>query len=340
MPRRIRSRPLSAWRDPEAVFLARFAEAPYAVWLDGGADAASGVSIIAAAHAGSEFVTADAARRNGHPLRAARRGRRRVDGRGIRVRRARRTPPARAGAPSLADEAPTGGGDERPSAGSAGSATSSAHASTTSRRRPPRHRMPRSCSSTEPSCSTTARERSRLAWLEPDGDDAAPATQGSGGPRSSRRRSRGSTRHPRRSPPAGRPPRRRPTPARLASPGGTALSGTPSSSPPARTRSARATRTSCASPTGSTSTATSTRSAAYARAARVEPEPPRRLLRDRRRRPAQRVARAVPRGRPRRASLRTQPIKGTRPRGTDAGVATPSSATSCSRARRSAPRTS
>ncbi|HET6673377.1 MAG TPA: anthranilate synthase component I family protein [Agromyces sp.] len=62
MPRRIRSRQLAAWRDPELVFEARFADAPYAVWLDGGADAASGVSILAAVHAASEFVTADAAR--------------------------------------------------------------------------------------------------------------------------------------------------------------------------------------------------------------------------------------------------------------------------------------
>jgi para-aminobenzoate synthetase component I len=62
MPRRIRSRPLAAWRDPELVFRARFADAAYAVWLDGGADAASGVSILASAHAASEFVTADVAR--------------------------------------------------------------------------------------------------------------------------------------------------------------------------------------------------------------------------------------------------------------------------------------
>ncbi|KRE30848.1 aminodeoxychorismate synthase component I [Agromyces sp. Soil535] len=63
MPRRIRSRPLRVWRDPEYVFRTRFADAVYAVWLDGGADAASGVSVIAAAHAGSEFVTADGGRR-------------------------------------------------------------------------------------------------------------------------------------------------------------------------------------------------------------------------------------------------------------------------------------
>jgi para-aminobenzoate synthetase component 1 len=62
MPRRIRSRPLAAWRDPEIVFRARFADAAYAVWLDGGADATSGISVLAAVHAASEFVTADAAR--------------------------------------------------------------------------------------------------------------------------------------------------------------------------------------------------------------------------------------------------------------------------------------
>ena len=62
MPRRIRSRTLAAWRDPELVFRALFAEASHAVWLDGGADAASGISVLAAAHATSVFVTADAAR--------------------------------------------------------------------------------------------------------------------------------------------------------------------------------------------------------------------------------------------------------------------------------------
>ncbi|MDQ0895898.1 aminodeoxychorismate synthase component I [Agromyces ramosus] len=61
MPRAIRSRPLPEWRDPEAVFSARYADTAYAVWLDGGTDATSGVSFIASAHAGTEFVTADAA---------------------------------------------------------------------------------------------------------------------------------------------------------------------------------------------------------------------------------------------------------------------------------------
>lgn len=61
MPRRIRSRLLDGWRDPEAVFTARYADAAYAVWLDGGADAATGVSVMAAAHRASELVTADVA---------------------------------------------------------------------------------------------------------------------------------------------------------------------------------------------------------------------------------------------------------------------------------------
>ncbi|TYL51057.1 aminodeoxychorismate synthase component I [Agromyces mariniharenae] len=59
MPRRIRIRPVEAWRDPELVFRARFAEGTHVVWLDGGTDAATGVSILAAAHPGSRFVTAD-----------------------------------------------------------------------------------------------------------------------------------------------------------------------------------------------------------------------------------------------------------------------------------------
>jgi para-aminobenzoate synthetase component 1 len=74
MPRRIRSRLLPEWRDPEAVFRARFADARYAVWLDGGVDAVAGVSVIASAHAGSEVVTADVARGTvtlGTPMGAA-----------------------------------------------------------------------------------------------------------------------------------------------------------------------------------------------------------------------------------------------------------------------------
>ena len=62
MPRRIRQLTLPVWRDPEAVFRAFFAESPYVVWLDGGADASSGSSVLAVAHEGSEFVTADVGR--------------------------------------------------------------------------------------------------------------------------------------------------------------------------------------------------------------------------------------------------------------------------------------
>ena len=61
MPRRIRSRLLDGWRDPEAVFAARYADAEFAVWLDGGTDATTGVSVMAAAHDASELVTADVA---------------------------------------------------------------------------------------------------------------------------------------------------------------------------------------------------------------------------------------------------------------------------------------
>ncbi|WP_173923894.1 aminodeoxychorismate synthase component I [Agromyces sp. Marseille-P2726] len=60
--RRICTRRLVGWRDPEVVFRAWFADAAYTVWLDGGSDAATGVSVLATAHAGSEFVTADAGR--------------------------------------------------------------------------------------------------------------------------------------------------------------------------------------------------------------------------------------------------------------------------------------
>jgi len=61
MPRRTRTRTLDGWHDPDTVFRALHAEAPYVVWLDGGADATSGISVLAAAHRGSVFVTADAA---------------------------------------------------------------------------------------------------------------------------------------------------------------------------------------------------------------------------------------------------------------------------------------
>ncbi len=61
MPRRrVRSRPLPVWCDPEVVFRSAFVDAPFVVWLDGGTDASAGVSIMAAGHGGSELVTADA----------------------------------------------------------------------------------------------------------------------------------------------------------------------------------------------------------------------------------------------------------------------------------------
>ena len=61
MPRRrVRSRPLPVWCDPEVVFRSAFVDAPYVVWLDGGTDASAGVSIMAAGHGGNELVTADA----------------------------------------------------------------------------------------------------------------------------------------------------------------------------------------------------------------------------------------------------------------------------------------
>ncbi|KQZ08116.1 hypothetical protein ASD23_06475 [Agromyces sp. Root1464] len=62
MPRRVRQLALPVWRDPEAVFRAFFAESAHVVWLDGGADAASGSSVLAVAHEGSEFVTTDVIR--------------------------------------------------------------------------------------------------------------------------------------------------------------------------------------------------------------------------------------------------------------------------------------
>lgn len=73
MPRRVRQLALPVWRDPEAVFRAFFAESAYVVWLDGGADAASGSSVLAVAHGGSEFVTADVIRgavTRGRPMAA------------------------------------------------------------------------------------------------------------------------------------------------------------------------------------------------------------------------------------------------------------------------------
>ena len=336
MPRRIRSRPLTAWRDPEAVFRARFAEAPYAVWLDGGADAVSGVSIIAAAHAGSEFVTADAAR--GTVTRSAPLAEGDVastvaasvfDVLAGRLphaapgRRASRTTPAAAAT--------------RPSAGSAGSATSSAPGSTTSRRRPPRLRMPRSSSSTGPSCSTTASERCGSRGSSP----TAP-TRGDAGERWAEELAsalEGEHAASAASAARCRPPRRRPTPARLASPGGTTPSGTPSSSPPARPRSARATPTSCASPTASTSTATRPGRPPTSRCARSSPSHHGGYLRfgDVALLSAspERFLDVDPDG-----IVRTQADQGHPPARRRPGARRRARGASCSRARRSAPRTS
>lgn len=59
MPRRIRSLTLPEWRDPEPVFLAVAAGAPRVAWLDGGADAHDGRSVIAVAAEGAPTVVAD-----------------------------------------------------------------------------------------------------------------------------------------------------------------------------------------------------------------------------------------------------------------------------------------
>jgi anthranilate/para-aminobenzoate synthase component I len=50
--------PLDGWLDPEAVFVGAFAHDPYVAWLDSGVDAEAGVSVIAVASEGSQFVTA------------------------------------------------------------------------------------------------------------------------------------------------------------------------------------------------------------------------------------------------------------------------------------------
>ncbi|GAA1505470.1 anthranilate synthase component I family protein [Agromyces terreus] len=71
MPRRIRRRRLDGWIAPHLLFRALYSEAAHAVWLDGGSDASSGLSIMAAAHAGSEFVTADVAAGTVSPGRPA-----------------------------------------------------------------------------------------------------------------------------------------------------------------------------------------------------------------------------------------------------------------------------
>ncbi|MRG61550.1 aminodeoxychorismate synthase component I [Agromyces sp. CFH 90414] len=62
MPRSIRVRELAGWVDPEAAFLAVAAAAPVVAWLDGGAGASSGRSVIAVAHDRTErLLVADAA---------------------------------------------------------------------------------------------------------------------------------------------------------------------------------------------------------------------------------------------------------------------------------------
>ncbi len=61
MATRILRFPVSEWLEPEAVFLAAFADEPYVAWLDAGADAESGVSVIAAATESSRFATASVA---------------------------------------------------------------------------------------------------------------------------------------------------------------------------------------------------------------------------------------------------------------------------------------
>ena len=244
MPRRIRSRPLSAWRDPEAVFRARFAEAPYAVWLDGGADAVSGVSIIAAAHAGSEFVTADAAR--GTVTRSAPLAEGDVASTvaaSVFDVLAERLPHAGPGAPSLADDAARRRG-----------ATRLVRLVRVRARRPAQRR--RGVARRDTGCRVPVRRPGHRVRSRRANGAARVARARRRRPRRRRRRgavgrgarvgARGRARGIRsRSPPAVAR-RRRPTPARLVSPGGTAPSGTPSSSPPARPRSWRATPTSCA----------------------------------------------------------------------------------------------
>jgi para-aminobenzoate synthetase component 1 len=58
--RAIRRDPLPDWVDPADAFTALYATNPYAVWLDAGAEATTGVSYLAGAHAGSVVITASA----------------------------------------------------------------------------------------------------------------------------------------------------------------------------------------------------------------------------------------------------------------------------------------
>ena len=55
-----RSAQLPHWLDPADAFDLLHSQSPYAVWLDAGAGASTGVSYLAAAHPGSRFVTASA----------------------------------------------------------------------------------------------------------------------------------------------------------------------------------------------------------------------------------------------------------------------------------------
>jgi len=59
-PTAVRSVPLPHWLDPADAFDRLFAQSPYAVWLDAGAGATTGMSYLAAAHPGSWLVTAAA----------------------------------------------------------------------------------------------------------------------------------------------------------------------------------------------------------------------------------------------------------------------------------------
>ena len=54
----VRSRLLPGWTEPAVAFDLLYATAGYAIWLDAGEGATTGVSYLAAAHSGSEFVSA------------------------------------------------------------------------------------------------------------------------------------------------------------------------------------------------------------------------------------------------------------------------------------------
>lgn len=56
----MRSLPVPGWIEPAVAFDLLYATAGYAVWLDAGEGATTGVSYLAAAHSGSEFVSASA----------------------------------------------------------------------------------------------------------------------------------------------------------------------------------------------------------------------------------------------------------------------------------------